>query len=331
MTEQQQEQTFELDDRMSDETKVFVQNALRALKPSLMPKIDVNLIRKSRLENALKMNSLLNFEVETRDFNITNTIDNNHEVPVTLYLPKSHQNLTSLTVFFHGGGWTFGSRLIYHNTVASLTECTRTAWLSVEYRLAPEHKINAQLSDCRTVMDWTLQNADSLLNTKQKVKIGVSGDSAGGHLAAVMAHEFKSSIDYQILIYPCVDLANVYDSNKEFDRECFILVPEALEFFYKNLLGEDDAESLAKKPEASPLFNEDFSGLPKCLIIAAALDPLVDQSRAYNDKLRSNSIECDLKIVNGAIHGFFHNGILVKNAFREALTNIENFFSRKIF
>ena len=200
-----------------------------------------------------------------------------------------------------------------------------TIWLSVDYRLAPEYTFQTQIEDCRSVLEWVAKNKTQF--SSDSAKIGVSGDSAGGHYSAILSHEYKNLIDYQVLIYPCVDLANTYESNREFSRECFWLTKDMIDFFIKNFIPNPSLEDLGD-PKISPLLNKDFTGLPKSLIIAAELDPLVDQIKVYHEKLTSNSNQSELKIIKGTIHGFFHNGFFLKEAMNETLQHISEFFKQ---
>ncbi len=106
---------------------------------------------------------------------------------------------------------------------AIISKCTSTVWLSVEYRLSPEYKFPVGLNDCKYVLDHVYNNKSDF--SSSDAKIGLSGDSSGGHYAALLANEFNSMLDYQILIYPCVQLAEHYESQKELTKDCYILVP----------------------------------------------------------------------------------------------------------
>jgi acetyl esterase len=317
-----QAQTFDLDDRMTEETKQFVTNYLRIIKPSDTPKLDVRITRNARAQNAT--NTIANMKIDglvVKKFNVLNKEDG-HEISASLFTPSGVRDNSPITVFYHGGGWTFGTVDTHYHCVANLAESTKTLWLSVEYRLAPEHKMPTLLSDCRSVLEWVLQNKSTL--GSENAKIGVSGDSAGGQLAAVITHEYRKQLDYQFLIYPSVDMSTIYDSAKEFTRDCYILVPEVMEFFIRNVIND---ESDLTRPEVSPIFQQDFKELPRCLIVAAELDPLIDNSRVYHQKLRENNVECEIKIVKGAIHAFFSNGFVVREAFGQALAHVVEFFS----
>ena len=98
-----------------------------------------------------------------------------------------------------------------------------------------------------------------------------------------------------------------------------------VEFFVKNIVPDVEERKLAR---VSPLFNEDFTRIPKVLIVAAQLDPLIDQIKLYAQKLVENGNKCEMKIVAGTIHGFFHNGFYFKNAFGEAVQHILEYFNQ---
>jgi acetyl esterase len=305
---------------MSDETKFFVTNLLKMGSPRNTPKIDVHVTRQARAQNAVNTIAQTNLDgLVTKKFTIPNTVDN-YEIPVTLFTPQGARENSPITVFYHGGGWTFGTVDTHFHAVVNMANATKTVWLSVEYRLAPEHKFPVLLNDCRSVLEWAAKNKSTL--SSESAKLGVFGDSAGGQLAAVMAHEYKSLLDFQLLVYPVVDMSNSYPSAGEFVRDCYVLVPEVMEFFSRNVFA-DEAELTT--PEASPLNYKNFKELPRCLIILAELDPLFDSGRTYGEKLRENGIECELKTIKGVIHAYFSNGIIFKNGFGETVGHIVDF------
>jgi acetyl esterase len=178
------------------------------------------------------------------------------------------------------------------------------------------------LTDCKAVVEWVLKEKSNIASLESK--IGVIGDSAGGHLSSIISHDYKNLIDYQILIYPCVDLHNKYDSHDEFTHDMYYLVPELLEFFCGNIV-ED--KNVLKQSHISPIFRDDFENMPHTLIIAAELDPIVDNSKVYFDKLKKYGNNVELKIVNGTIHGFFHNGFYLKQAFNKSVEYICQFLN----
>jgi acetyl esterase len=88
---------------------------------------------------------------------------------------------------------------------------TGSTWLSVGYRRCPDIKYPTPLLDCQSVVDWALE----LKTSNPKIRVGLCGDSSGGQIAAMLAHKYKSKIDFQILVYPLVSFGAHYASYKE--------------------------------------------------------------------------------------------------------------------
>ena len=208
--------------------------------------------------------------------------------------------------------------------MSEISRLTQSVWLSVEYRLAPDHKYPVGLSDCSSAFSWLLQNKSLFSSVPNEVKLGVAGDSAGGNLAAMLVYEYRAHIDYQILMYPWLDIFGEYESNSKFQKDCFILVPDLL-----NLFRASAFESPTNSDQVSPMLKTDLKGLPRdCLILAAYNDPFVDQSIEYARKLRKYAdASVHLEVILGTVHGFFNNTLLPESrgiAFRE----IRDFLSR---
>lgn len=313
---------FELDERLSDESKSFIIQSFKIARPADILNADLRLVRKLKDQAAIqlgKSNSFVNIEIQ--DIVVMNPNDD-HKILVRKFIPKNSDK-NRITVFFHGGGFCLGSIETHNHTVGFLAQKTESIWLSVEYRRCPdEGRYPIPYQDCKSVVEWTIKNKNEL--GSQFSKIGICGDSSGGQIASIIAHELKHLVDYQILIYPCVDFSDDYKSAKEFTKECFYLVPEVIEFFAKNLT--EEPEKYAQ--HLSSLKYGDFSNLPKCLIIAAELDPLVDHSIFYHQKLIENKIESYLEILKGTIHGYFSQPLFFKNAFQQTEKLICEFFQK---
>lgn len=313
---------IELDDRLSDESKAFIIQSFKIARPADILSADLRLVRMLKDQAAIQLGKIVNFEdMEIEDIVVLNSEDG-HEILVRKFIPKNSDK-SSITVFFHGGGFCLGSRETHSHTVGFLARKTNSIWLSVEYRRCPdEGRYPVPYLDCKSVVEWTIQNKNNI--GSQFSKIGICGDSSGGQMASIIAHELKHHLDYQILIYPCVHFSDDYKSIKEFTKECFYLVPEVVEFFTKNLTEEPEKYI----DHLSPIMYPDFSNLPKCLIIAAELDPLVDHSVCYYQKLIKNNIESYLGILKGTIHGYFSQPLFFKNAFQETEQLIFDFFQK---
>ena len=336
----------DLDDRMSEETKTFVTRFLQTTDPRAITKLPLSVVRETRNNNARLMNAQLNIpDLVEKEFFIKNDKDG-FEVPATAYIPSGTKPDSPLVVFFHGGGWTFCSRITHHFSVATLAESSKCIWLSVEYRLGPEFKHPYGLDDCISVTKWAIENKSKELNLNDNVKVGVcgmfsllnkklfvstyfcyllAGDSAGGTYAATISHCLREQLSFQMLVYPCVHLSIKTNSKEEFSRDCHILIPDVLDFFGKCIL--NSSEDL-NDPTLSPMLHENFSNLPKALIVSAELDPLVDQSFLYKDKLIEHGNSCDLHVIKGVHHGYFNIPLFMPNAFKETMGHFVEFLNK---
>lgn len=252
-----------------------------------------------------------------------------YEMSASVYKSKNSDNNPDapLIVYYHGGGWIFGSPGSHHHAVATMASETGATIVSVAYRLAPQNTWRIQLSDYRASFEWVTKHRDQL-GVSAKAKLGVAGDSAGGHISAILAHEYKSSIDFQILVYPVTDLCvEKYASFEEFSPACYLLPADVMLAMLDLYL--DGKPETANDATISPMLKSDFSGQPKCLIVGAELDPLVDQVKAYYEKLAQSEGNCaQFKLVRGVIHGFFSSGFAVKQGFGEALDCIKEFVTK---
>ena len=313
-----------IDEKYNEESKAYVTNYLKMFKPGQVIKMDLNVVRAARIAMAKKtIAENPNNNVKETEVIVKNKYDD-YDIPVSVYTPINELRENSpITCYIHGGGWTLGSRPEYHLAMCALAEATKSIWLSIEYRLGPEFKYPIPLQDCESVLDWVIANKKEL-GTSSDAKLGVAGDSAGGHFSAILTHDYKKHLDFQILIYPCVELGKKYDSYKRFTKDCYMLIPEVLDFFAGNLVSDLDD---AKVKKLSPILADDFTNLPKCLIIASELDPLVDETKAYHDKLNANGNSSTYLLVEGAHHGFFNHPVVMKNSFAIAKKSIVEFMS----
>lgn len=187
--------------------------------------------------------------------------------------------------------------------------------MSVDYRLSPEHTFPAHLDDVEDAYIWLIKfaNASSLICPK---KLSVSGDSAGGNLAAALNVRLRNSgmvvpeyrPKYQLLVYPCLDLTYSLKSHLIFG-EGYGLDKKALSFFQKSYLGENldknALDRLARNPEVSPLFTEDYSLFPPTLLIVAQADCLFSDSIEYAKGLRAAGVAVRTVVYPGVVHAFF--------------------------
>lgn len=223
------------------------------------------------------------------------------DIPVRIYTPQGSAPFPIL-VFFHGGGFVMGDLDSYDGICRSLTNQVGSIVVSVDYRLAPEHKFPAAPEDCYAATKWVAEHAATLQGDPSRIAIG--GDSAGGNLTAVVAQMARDrggpSLVFQLLLYPATDLKTTCPSIQEYGKGYF-LTKEDLEWFYDHYLNSADEKA---NPLASPLYATNLRGLPPALIITAEYDPLHDEGELYGQKLKEAGVPVARSRYDGMIHGF---------------------------
>ena len=243
------------------------------------------------------------------------------DVPVRLYRAVGPPT-PSLLMYFHGGGWVKGGLDEADAFCRRLARTTGRLVVAVDYRLAPEHPYPAALDDVWDATTWAFDHAGKLGGTTRD--FAVSGESAGGNLAAVVCRLARAQggvhISRQVLLQPVTDLTLACPSIAMPETEC--LVPRAdLAWYYREYLG---AGVDPRDPSVSPLWAADLAGLPPALIIAAEYDTLRDEASAYADKLRAAGVAIRYACYPGMIHGFQQMAGLV-DAAQQAIDEIARF------
>ena len=314
-----------LDSRMTEESKKFISKFSKLMDRKIFKEMSLNDARSLIEASTLMLNKkVLCQNVNEKEYFVKNDHDG-FEIPVTAYIPIDVKAQSPLVIYCHGGGWTICSRKTHHHAIKNLAQKSNCIWLSVEYRLSPEYKFPVCLEDCKSVVRWLNENKSKIFNSNSNAKIGIAGDSAGGTISASIGHELKNLIDFQILIYACVQFEMAFDSYKEFQSEQYLLTPALLKFFTLNLINNFDE---IRSPRLAPILNENFEDLPKSLIIGAELDPLVDDSKEYHKKLVATGNESELYVIKGVQHGFFNLPGVLPNAFNESSAYIVNFLNK---
>jgi acetyl esterase len=230
------------------------------------------------------------------------------DIPVRVYrcLGSAPNDRLPVLVWFHGGGWTIGDLDTHDVPCREFANLAHCAVVSVGYRLAPEHKFPAAFEDAVAATHWVLANAGALGLDGSRLAVG--GDSAGGNLAAALAIEFRETwaprIALQVLIYPATDMAADTRSHREF-ADGYMLTRDAILWFKGLYLNGPEDEANWR---ASPLRANDLSNLPPAYIITAGFDPLLDEGRAYADRLRAAGVSVTYECFEGQIHGFITMG-----------------------
>ncbi len=223
-----------------------------------------------------------------------------HSVPCRLYLPTVRDNAAAMLVYFHFGGGVIGSLETCHRLCALIAKEAGAPVLSVDYRLAPEHKFPAGLEDCMAAYSWAVDNAARYGAPVGKAAVG--GDSMGGHFSAIMAQEFRKTKPpvLQLLIYPAVDFMSETPSVHDF-ADAWPLTAETIDFFMKQYLPEHADPS---DPRISPIRTQDLRGLAPALIYTAGFDMLLDQGAAYAELLQDAGVKTRYHCFESLPHGF---------------------------
>jgi acetyl esterase len=235
------------------------------------------------------------------------------EIPVRIYRPEGKAPLPAL-VYFHGGGWVIGSIETHDGSCRDLANRVGCVVISVDYRLAPEHRYPAAAEDCFAATKWVAENASAL--GVDAARIAVGGDCAGGNLAAavaLMARERRGpALRHQLLIYPVTDADFTRGSYRE-NAEGYLLTTKAMEWFWGHYVPDRSQRS---EPFAAPLRAKELAGLPPAFVITAEYDPLRDEGEAYAKRLQDAGVPTTARRYDGAIHGFFAMGLLSEVARR---------------
>lgn len=231
-----------------------------------------------------------------------------HEVPVRIYWPSADRGLPVLA-WFHGGGWVRGSVEGSDPTCRLLANEAGAIVMSVEYRLAPEHRFPSAAEDCYAATAWLSEHADELGG--DAARLAISGGSAGGNMAAVvalMAHDRGTpAIAYQLLVYPITDHDFERPSYRD-NAEGYNLTRENMMWFWDQYAGPEGSNGSADRddPHLSPLQAAGLAGLPPAHVITAEYDPLRDEGEAYAERMRDAGVAVTSQRYDGQIHGFFN-------------------------
>jgi acetyl esterase/lipase len=208
------------------------------------------------------------------------------DIGIRTYSPDSDGGLPVL-VYFHGGGWVVGSVDSHDGVSRFLAAHGRCVVVSVEYRLAPEHKFPAALEDAWAATRWVHEHAGEIGGDARRLAVG--GDSSGGNLAAVVSLRARDGglpLELQVLVYPVLDCVGAED----------------VSYWVSRYLGTD---ADAMSPEASPLRAADLHGVVPALVLSCGLDPLMEQGEAYVRRLGEAGVQVQHICYPDLIHGAY--------------------------
>lgn len=231
------------------------------------------------------------------------------EIPVRVYW-RDAEAPHPVVAYFHGGGWVVGDLESHDGVCRSLANHSGSCIVSVDYRLAPEHRYPAAAEDAYAATMWLAANASELGGDPSR--LAVAGDSAGGNLAAVVALMARDqggpAIRSQVLFYPVTDYDFETSSYQANGDGSFGLSESGMRWFWDCYV---EGAQQGREPYASPLRATDLSNLPPALVVTAEYDPLRDEGEAYAHRLEEAGVQTELVRFDGVIHGFVGQAALV--------------------
>jgi acetyl esterase len=231
-----------------------------------------------------------------------------------------------LVVYYHGGGWVVGDLDTHEAPCRFLARHAGVAVLSIDYRLAPEHRFPAAVDDALAAFRWAC--AEPSRFGVAAGHVAVAGDSAGGNLAAVVSlltRDGGPKPRAQLLVYPVTDLSKKHPSYRTFS-EGFFLAERDMDWYRANYLPD---EAAALDPRASPLLASDLRGLPPAIVLTAGFDVLRDEGEAYAKRLADAGVPVTQRRVPGQIHGF-GNATGISRSAREAMAEAAGTLARLV-
>lgn len=251
-------------------------------------------------------------------------------VPVRLYRPRdAGGGALPMMVYFHAGGYVFGSLDGLDSFCRLMTRETGCLVLSVDYRLAPEHKFPAPLEDAYAATLWASECAADL--GADPDRLAVAGDSSGGTIATVVCQLARErggpAIRHQMLWYPGTGSLGETASSRELG-DGYFLTNGLMKWSMGHYL--NDMSELTD-PRVQPIRLDDMSGLPPAFIMTAGFDPRRDDNRKYAELLNAAGVPTEFRCLDSTIHGFMFmlSGIDVAvEAAKESAVYLRDVFAR---
>lgn len=224
------------------------------------------------------------------------------EVAARAYRPSDQDSRAPIMVWLHQGGGVIGDLETSHAFCSILARDLRAPVLSIDYRLAPEHKFPSGLDDATAAFRWARENAHRF--GAPPGAAGLGGDSMGGHFAAVICQALKRASEaqpaIQLLVYPATEADSQTQSMTTY-ADAYPLSKATMDWF---LLHYSDAATPAEDVRMSPLHEADLAGLAPAVVVTAGFDPLVDQGEAYAHRLLEAGVPTVYRCYDSLAHGF---------------------------
>jgi len=237
-------------------------------------------------------------------------------IPVRVYTPlEAASEPAPGIVYFHGGGWVLCDLDSHDGACRRMSNAIGAVVVSVDYRLAPEHKFPAAIDDSYAATQWVAAHAAEL--GVDAGRLAVAGDSAGGNLAAVVAQIARDRggpvLAFQLLVYPVIDSTTTRNDrpSKRENAEGYVLSTAHMNWYREQYLPDDAAGEL---PNVSPHRAESLAGLAPACVVTAEMDPLRDEGDEYARQLEAAGVRVTAYCAPGMYHGFFNMDRLLDGA-----------------
>lgn len=240
--------------------------------------------------------------IKVKDIFIPSSVDG-EEIRLHIYQPEKF-NRNKTLIYFHGGGYIFGLPEQVDAQMFEIADGLQATIISVDYRLAPQHRFPVPVLDGFDALKWVIDNGETQLEIDPG-NLTVSGASAGGHLAASVAQmaadQNINNIKHQFLLYPVIHNRLNTPSMQEF-TDSPLWSRRYAEIAWQHFLGKENRD---KSVTYSNLIHyRNFSALPQTTVVACELDPLRDEDIEYSQLLYQAGVATELWVVPGAVHVF---------------------------
>lgn len=224
-------------------------------------------------------------------------------LPVRIYTPTGRAPFP-IVVYFHGGGWVVGDLDTQDMICRGLCHGASSVVVSVDYRLAPEHRFPAAVEDAWAATNWAAAHAAEISGDANR--LAVAGDSAGANLSAAVAlrtrDESGPALRAQILIYGSCNYPSERTPSADEFASGPILTDAAISYFWKQFLPNPEVDQ--NHPWASPARAANHRGLAPAFVASAELDPTRDDGERYAEKLLRAGVPTESRRYPGMPHGF---------------------------
>lgn len=233
------------------------------------------------------------------------------KIPLFVYTPAG-KGPFPVMLYYHGGGFVIADTKTYDASIRALATGANAIIVSADYRQAPEHKFPAAPDDAYAAYQWVLKHASDINGDPARVAVG--GESAGGNLATVvsmMARDRHEKMPvHQLLIYPVLD-GDTNTPSYQNNAQAQPLNKAMMKWFFTQYTANSDD---AFNPYVVPMKAESLKGLPSATVVAAELDPLMNEGKTYADRLKEDGVAVSYKAYPGVTHEFFGMGAVEPKA-----------------